>query len=338
MLKNGQIYNNVEEKLVKTVKDIGARIHILSYCKGRQYFFGYQLNFVFLLLSLSTLYFFPVWLFELVSNTSFYANFANMSTCWPWNAINYSDIEHFAESKLAASSERNMFLLLLSFILQSFHEIWYIGTLWEYVKPHFRKASSFHFMLQKWHGIFSGNKSSKCSIENWDSPTDAVTQHVSLQETNDMYRSTDTEQAKKKMNKNLHDFANNANSNHKSSGKKSDGDKPKSEAKYDLSSGQVSGLLADGKGSETTVRQPDRSPEPIPCSDDQGNVQATPPSNNHEFDQLSLGKACVIHRCNHKNMLYRLNPYFLMLPRLATFFIPKIWNDHTTELILQCSR
>ena len=141
--------------------------------RHRQVVFGYRLHFIFLLSVLVTLYFLPVWLYEVVYNISLYEHLINMTACWDamdYNVTFMSDQLHsdiklrgdlkwnflcFAESKLLESSEHKMFLLLLccctlqssirealwKYIIlnfKKFNEKEFNGALWEYAMSYFK--------------------------------------------------------------------------------------------------------------------------------------------------------------------------------------------------------
>ena len=122
----GQI-NNVIECIKKVVM---WSIHMIQNYdhRHRQVVYGYRLHFIFMLSVAVTLYFLPIWLYEVVYIKSLYEHLVNMTACWDVMDYNmtfmsyqlhsdhlvlHTDVLCFVESKLLESSEHKMFLLLL---------------------------------------------------------------------------------------------------------------------------------------------------------------------------------------------------------------------------------
>ena len=200
MIKQMDNNNNKETNIGHIKKMI-----IWSFCmiynydhRHRQIVFGYRIHFIFLVSVLVTLYFLPVWLYEVVYNISLYEHLVNMTACWNAtenNATLMSNELHsgmdlhsnlkwhflcFAKSKLFESSEHKMLLLLLCCCtLQSssrealwkqmlnfkkINESEFYTDIWKYIKLYFKNldADEFDTSVQATSSTFVDNYNQLC--------------------------------------------------------------------------------------------------------------------------------------------------------------------------------
>lgn len=174
-MDHGQMNNiNVIERIKKMVVKSFDMIRNYDH-RHRRIVYGYRLHFIFVLSVVVTMYFLPIWLYEVVYIKSLYDRLVNMTACWDAMDYNltyqlrsdhpvlYTNLDWhflcFAESKLLESSEHKMFLLLLCcctlqssireamwkyiFIImlnfKKFNEKEFHGVLWEYIRSYFRE-------------------------------------------------------------------------------------------------------------------------------------------------------------------------------------------------------
>ena len=166
----GQINNNNGVDVIEYIKEVFMWSFHMIYNynhRHRQVVYGYRLHFIFMLSVAVTLYFLPMWLYEVVYIKSLYEHLVNMTACW--DVIDYNltfmsyqysdhlvhtDVLCFVESKLLESSERKMFLLLLCCctLQSSIRE-----ALWKYIILNFKKFNEeeFHIYKTLWEYIMS---------------------------------------------------------------------------------------------------------------------------------------------------------------------------------------